>query len=455
MTTWYLVVLMIALCSLSIFAYVLLAQNAYHTITAPPTTYTTEVKPDKPIPSGDGITGIKDYQLLYAYSIQSEKLRYILDGSKSMVPISSPAGILLLDQRQFITDDTSGGQNVWIYYRTSLSDISKYELMIVLRSVDQTTQVLGRFTGVLMYALPVVVILAGFIGFLLLKRMLKPIDAIASSAQHIGAKDSRLQVQYPVDSEFGRLASILNKAFGRLQEAVDRERRIIADASHEIRGSLTVMQGEASLALRKTRSVEEYEKCLEIFSREGTHLSSIINRLMLLAQLDSNPDALNIGDVNLSELLRDLSSDAEVLCEEKNIAFNAKLKEHIWIRGDVSKLRELFLNLLDNGVKYTSSGGQLSLQLHSEEGYGIVDISDTGIGIAREHLGMIFNRFYQVGKDNAQRGAGLGLAICKRIVDLHGGKIEVHSVVGQGTTFSVFLPLIRKTDSDSNSSTFK
>jgi signal transduction histidine kinase len=150
-----------------------------------------------------------------------------------------------------------------------------------------------------------------------------------------------------------------------------------------------------------------------------------------------------LAEVNLKDLLTEVSWDAEVLCEEKAITFKSDLCDaspsNFVVKGDKPRLREVFLNLLNNAVRYTPSGAKITLSLDKDGSFARISLSDTGIGISNEHLPHIFERFYRV--DSKGDGVGLGLAICKRIVDLHRGTIEAHSKLGVGTTFNVRLPL--------------
>jgi len=245
------------------------------------------------------------------------------------------------------------------------------------------------------------------------------------------------------ENEMGRLATTLNGMIARLEAAFSRQRQFTADASHELRTSLAVIQAESTLALEKDRTPAEYRKSLELVSQEVTYMSAVIGKLLLLARGDSGKEPLNFQEVSIKELLTELSSDVEVLARDKGLKFKLGPLEDITVKGDRVKLRQLFLNLLENAIRYTASGGSIISAAVKRKDTAVVSVSDTGIGIPPEHLPRIFERFYRVDKarSRAEGGTGLGLAIVRYIVKAHSGKIEVESQPGRGSTFRVILPL--------------
>jgi len=173
-------------------------------------------------------------------------------------------------------------------------------------------------------------------------------------------------------------------------------------------------------------------------------MATIIDQLLTLARADARQEGLSFEEVNLRELLGDLSSDVSKLCRDKGLDFRLAQMDNLVVGGDKARLRELFLNLLDNAIRYTPSEGTISILLRREGQAAAVSVSDTGIGIPSEDIPHIFERFYRVDKarSRTEGGSGLGLAICWHIAEAHGGTIEVESQVGVGSTFSVLLPLL-------------
>jgi signal transduction histidine kinase len=279
------------------------------------------------------------------------------------------------------------------------------------------------------------------LGFFLVKRLLRPIDAIKQTIQGVNSSNPYKNIELPPGSEFGELTGSLNQAFGRMQETVDRERQIITEASHELRGPMTVLQGEAELALRRSRTAEEYEKTIRILSHESAHLSEMVNKLFLVTKLENAPTLTNPETVNLSDFLTELAPAFKTLCDKRGLPFKMNIEPNIKLTGERFKLRELFYNLVDNAAKFNRPGGEVAVSLKMEGNYARVDVRDTGIGIKPENMEKLFQRFFRIDKDDAT-GAGLGLVICQKIAELHHGSITVVSKYGKGSTFSVLLPVI-------------
>jgi heavy metal sensor kinase len=296
---------------------------------------------------------------------------------------------------------------------------------------------------VLLIAIVGVIVLAGLGGLFLAGRVLKPVEQITRTAQKIEESDLSQRITVKNDDELGRLATTLNAMIERLEEAFNRQRQFTADASHELRTPLAIMQAEATLALSKERTEADYRKSLETISQESTYMSSVIGKLLFLARSDAGKEQLNFEDVDIKELLTGLSTNIEALAQDKGIKFSVDAQESLIVNGDKVKLRQLFINILENAVRYTPADGAVSVSLVKKDENALATISDTGVGIPPEHLPHIFERFYRVDKarSKADGGVGLGLAIAKYIAESHKGTIEVESQVGKGTTFYVSIPL--------------
>jgi heavy metal sensor kinase len=315
--------------------------------------------------------------------------------------------------------------------------------LVIARSTKQIDQALAGLVHTLIIAIPLALALAAGGGIFLARRALKPVDKIAQTAQEIEETDLSRRINVNTKDELGRLAATLNAMIGRLEKAFQRQKQFTSDASHELRTPLAVIEAESTLALQKERPSSDYRQSLESISQESRRMSSLIDQLLTLARADAGKEQWNFMEVNLGKLISNLSTDVEVLCQEKGLSFQLGQTQDLVVKGDEARLRELFMNLLDNAIRYTPTPGTVSVSLRREGQMAVVAITDTGVGIPAEDMPFIFERFYRVDKSRsrAEGGSGLGLAICRHIAEAHSGKIEVESQVGAGSTFSVWLPL--------------
>ncbi len=224
----------------------------------------------------------------------------------------------------------------------------------------------------------------------------------------------------------------------RLDASFQRERQFTNDASHELRTPLTAMQAILGMIREKRRTPEEYEQALDDLSEETDRLRTLVENLLRLARGDKL-GGNSFEEVDLAMLLKDIAVSMRPLAEVKDLTLNCDVSESLIVLGDSDELIRLFVNLLDNAIKYTKRGEVhvTAKQLGNEIE---VNISDTGIGIAPEHLMHIFDRFYRVEESRTEHGMGLGLAIAKEIINVHGGAIKVHSSIDKGSTFIVSFP---------------
>jgi signal transduction histidine kinase len=217
-----------------------------------------------------------------------------------------------------------------------------------------------------------------------------------------------------------------------------------SDASHELRGPLAVIQAEASLALRRSRDPQEYKKALQVIIGEAERMAFLTNQLLELARMDADKETYVFETINLKEFIQDICSDIAVLCQEKNLELQTHILSQVKIKGDKKSLQRMFFNILNNAIKYTEKGGTIHLALEEKNRMAEVSVSDTGIGIPKDSLPYLFERFYRVDKarSRSEGGSGLGLSICRHIIDVHKGRIDVNSQMGKGSTFTVGIPSI-------------
>ncbi len=322
---------------------------------------------------------------------------------------------------------------------------SRSALIVAGYPSGEVEALLPQYFSTLLLLAPVVLILSTIGGWFLAKASLRPVDELTRTAQDITA--SNLSRRLPVTNtkdEIGRLSETLNDMISRLESSFERIRQFTADASHELRTPLTIMTGELELALRSRKTAEEYQGVLSSALQEVLRLSHVVESLLLLSRTDMGRVSLHMEKTNLGEIVADLADAATILGTQKNIYITFRPCEDLFVSADGGKLRQVFLNLIDNAVKYTPSGGMISIAIHREGNWAEVRVRDTGIGIEREHVRKIFDRFYRVDKARSRElgGAGLGLSIVQWIIQIHNGTISVESEPGQGSTFIVRLPLL-------------
>ena len=294
-------------------------------------------------------------------------------------------------------------------------------------------------------AIPLFVLISWFAGYALARKVLKPIGQISRTARQITSSslNERL-VRSKSGDEFDMLAATLNDMIRRLEESFTLTRQFAADAAHELRTPLTIMKGEAEVALRaKGREPELYEEVLESSIRECDRMIHIITQLLLLAQAEAGKVVIGREPVRLGELLTELAETFHVVAHHAQLKLDVGTFPDVVVNGDRARLHEIFANLLDNAVKYTLPGGCVSIACTVGQEDVRVAVSDTGIGIRVDEQDKVFRRFYRVegSRSRDTGGAGLGLSIARWIANAHGGRIELQSVLGAGSTFTVVLPL--------------
>ena len=292
---------------------------------------------------------------------------------------------------------------------------------------------------------PLLLGMVGLGGLFLANRALKPIGQITQMAERVrvsGDLTQRIHYQGTTNDELERLATMFDEMLDALQATFEYEKRFTADASHELRTPLTSLKGRLHVALSQPRTTEIYEETLQTIEQEVDRLIRLTSDLLLLSRLEQQHQELYLEPIDLSDLLAAIAEQMQPLAELQALTFSTHIAPHLKLHGSPDHLIRLFLNLLDNAVKYTSAQGQVSVTATGQD-HGIqVSVSDTGIGIPSEHLPHLFERFYRVEKSRARSvgGTGLGLAIAQEIVHRHGGAIAVQSQVGQGTSFTVTFP---------------
>jgi len=304
---------------------------------------------------------------------------------------------------------------------------------------------LSDFRGNLLAAFPIVLVLGSLGGWVLARRSLAPVGYIASKVRSFTSNnlDERLATR-GTDDEMDHLIQTVNEMIARLENSFKRIAEFTADASHELKTPICALKGEAEVLLSKKRPAEEYQEGLAHFIERFDHLTRMINDLILLSKFDSSQGELNMASLRLDLLVRDIGNLFEILAEQKGIDLQMGRVQEVTIMGDKVRLQQLFTNLIDNAIKYTSEGS-IRITVEKDEENAVVQVVDTGIGIPHEEQEKIFKRFYRVDKSRSKEsgGVGLGLSIAEWIAKAHQGRIEVNSELNRGSTFTVYLPTLK------------
>ena len=328
-------------------------------------------------------------------------------------------------------------------FSTSLTVSDNNYKLVIYRDLAEQFQIKNQLFYIFLIAVPFVLLLSVWFGYLLAKRSLKPVLEMSRQANTISANNlhERLLVKNERD-ELGSLASVFNDLLERLENSFEQQRRFMADASHELRTPLVIIRGESEVALAKeNRPNEDLRESLAIVNDESKRLTKIVEDLFTLSRADAGQFKANFKQVYLDEILADCVRNVRVLADKRQISINLSATE-TEISGDEQLLQRLFLNLLDNAVKYNREDGKISVNLANKT----VIISDTGFGIAKNDQTKIFERFYRTDKSRSRNeqsntsGAGLGLSIAKWIAELHQAELKLSKSDESGSEFTIIFP---------------
>lgn len=428
--------------------------------------------------------------VIASVAIQRDPLIYLSRGGVTLLPsadVFATPGVLVqlstldntpimhsdnlgssqLEVPQAIIDRVSGGESVFTNVTIDQANVRVYvaplefprrgvgtetvgviEVAQSLAPFEQNSRRLATLLGI---GIVSSLVLATIVGALLARSALAPIDRVTEMARSITrAGDLTRRIDKPrTQDEVGRLVATFNEMLARIEELFRSQQRFVSDMSHELRSPLTAIRGNLDLLrLGATGSPEEREQALAAIDGELGRTQRLVADLLLLARADEGL-ALEKRPVEMDTLLLDVFVQAKALAHgQVKVALGSE--DVAQVMGDHDKLKQLLMNLVDNAIKYTPAGGEVKLSLDCDEEWVRVSVADTGIGIPPQDLPRIFDRFYRVDKSRARGsehagGAGLGLGIAKWIAEAHGGRIEVQSRTNKGSTFTVWLPLLKQT----------
>jgi len=326
------------------------------------------------------------------------------------------------------------------WHRFEAANDSAY-ILETAASVKDVYDDLNRLFYLFLTIIPAGLIITGFAAYFISKAAFKPITQMANNAKNISGEnlDKRLELPKAKD-EVRALGETLNEMIERIDNAFKSQKRFVANASHEIKTPLTVIQTELEILEKKIKDSESEESIKNALS-EIENLTKLTNSLLTIVKLDASQSKLNLSQVRIDELLADCIQTINKAAISKDINVNLSFDDAVEIEADKEKLRSVFLNLIDNAIKYSFPNSIVAVKLEKFSDDKVkVKIENSGPGISQDEIPYIFNRFYRSNEIRAKiNGSGLGLAIAKEIVELHRGKISVESNIGEKTIFIVIL----------------
>ncbi len=352
-----------------------------------------------------------------------------------------------------IVDKHSAGPWSWespndLHYRLKIFTVAApgHTSFVAVAEDEQTLrQSLESLAIILLFGIPFALALAIIGGYFLAGRVLAPIGAMAAKAGEITAErlSERLPIEDPHD-EFGRLATVFNQTFARLEDSFERLRRFTADASHELRTPLTAIRSVGEVGLQENIDALACREVIASMLEEADRLTKLVDSLLTLSRADAGSVQFMREPTDLSALAVEVADCIQVLAEEKEQSLVVDAAEPVFIEIDPTTLRQALINLVDNAVKYTPQQGHIWVAVRkTAAGEAVVEVIDDGPGIPKEHQARIFDRFYRVdkGRSRDMGGTGLGLAITRWAVEVNDGRIELESEEGHGSIFRIVLPM--------------
>jgi two-component system, OmpR family, heavy metal sensor histidine kinase CusS len=316
---------------------------------------------------------------------------------------------------------------------------------VVVRSLAEADQIISTTASVLLVGIAVLMVAATVIGYGLARTALRPLREMTAAAREFSEHDlhRRIELDLPAD-ELGDLADTFNQMLARLETAFDSLRRFTADAAHELRAPLTLIRTEAEVTLKRPRSAAQYQASMGTILAESERLGRMADQLLMLARAEAGALAPQMSDVELAQLVADTLRLWLPLAAAEEVTLIADSPGKGSVKGDPDLLRRLLDNLIDNAIRHSPRGGQVLVSAKRVRGNWELIVADSGAGVPEAARASIFDRFSRADHARAREtgGAGLGLALCKAIAELHRGSISLEERPGGGARFVVRLPVL-------------
>jgi heavy metal sensor kinase len=309
------------------------------------------------------------------------------------------------------------------------------------RSLTRDRLLLRRFRRIFSIFLPIVLVACALVSWYSAGRALRALQSVDKAATEITGSNLGLQIpKRGADDELDRLIGSFNEMSGRLKASFEQIRRFSTDVSHELRTPLTAIQGQLEVALFTATHKEQLQEAIENALQDVERLSNLVRALLLLSQSETGQIPMNKSVADLNELVRDLVDQFQIPAEAHDVKLMCTGQEAALCEADRTQMERVITNLLSNAIKYTPAGGSVLAGAQPAGSNVRLVVEDSGVGIPKDHLPHIFDRFYRVPDPNPEKGLGLGLSFVAAIVKAHGGEIQVETNVGKGSRFEITLP---------------
>lgn len=303
--------------------------------------------------------------------------------------------------------------------------------------IDSLIYVTRKICG---FAILNIVIISAVLVRINLKNIFRPIEQINEATKKVTLGEYDIELESKREDEIGELTNNFNKMTHGLKSTENLQKEFINNVSHEIKTPVSSIEGFAKFLKDKNLTDEEREEYANIIIEEAKRLENLTGKILKLSKLNNQEIITNKQEIEVAEQIRKAISLLEPKWSKKDIKINVSLEEKTFL-GDEDLIFQVWVNIIDNAIKFSNEGGSIDIKLYEKDGNINVKIKDHGIGMKEEELEKVYDRFYQIDKSHSKEGSGLGLAIVKRIVELSEGKIEIKSKENKGTTVIVKLPV--------------
>ncbi len=318
----------------------------------------------------------------------------------------------------------------------------QYYVIEAVTTMESMEGLVDNFIYMLLLVTPLVLVISILLGNYIINKNFYPIDDLLEQISFIRGHDTSKRIKLQEDkNEISQIAGEINKLLERLDNAFIKINQFNADVSHELKTPLTIIRGELEVLLRKERSIEEYEQSVNEVLEEIIKIEVLINNLLFLSKIDN--ENIDFEQIYLDELLLETVKECRKIAESRSCKLNLKVDTDAIIEGNETLMKIAVKNIMENAIFYSSENSEVNISLFKEGAITKLKVRDFGIGMDDQQLSRIFDKFYKNDKSRSQypNGSGLGMAIVKNILDMHGVQIDIQSQKGEGTSVTLSFPL--------------